>query len=63
MPNKIKGYRLWKLGENPTQGRCCILLVFSANATGRNSGKALGIASGTDAGNKSEYLPVICLPR
>lgn len=58
-----KGYRLWKLGANPTQGRCCILPDSSANATGRNSGKALEIVPETGTGNESEYLPVICLPR
>lgn len=54
--------RLWKLGVNPTQGRCCnspILWLLSLERF-REGTKCCVLK--VNAGDKSEYLPVF-LPR
>ena len=53
------GNRSWKLGANPTQGRCCNSPVLLAHATGfKFSGKAPTVrACAAYAGDKPEYLP------
>lgn len=52
------GYRSWKLGVNPTQGRCCNSPTLLAWVTGKVSPEGAKDCVFGNAGDKPEYLPV-----